>query len=226
MKSYRQHLKVAAMDDENLARVAFARLEATSIGRQCVEQSHEIVVFGSMSIGLERADSDIDILCVGSDDFRIKTSSLDLNVIPKNAVNSAPWLRSELASHIAEYGRWIKGCPVWPNATRIGNHAIAAKSRRVGAFMRALPSSWQRLDESFRVKYSVKLRRETQRLLLLERRVPIPPTIVLDDSWRALSQSADEVQERLLKFSLVPRGSFIKDLLTRIDAAMTMGLSS
>ena len=70
--------------------------------------------------------------------------------------------------------------------------------------MRHLPGSWHALEDSFRVKYSVKVRREAQRLLLLRRDVPIPPTRMLDTCWDAFATSPDELQEFLL--GLVPKG--------------------
>jgi len=90
--------------------------------------------------------------------------------------------------------------------------------------MRSLPDSWLKLEECFRVKYSVKLRRETQRLVLLERGVPIPPTGILDNSWDAISPFPDEVHDRLLKFASSDRNSsFVHDLLARIDAHLGFG---
>lgn len=70
--------------------------------------------------------------------------------------------------------------------------------------MRHLPDSWSRLDEEFRVKYSIKLRREAQRLLLLSRGVPVPPTKMLDTTWRDFSASRDELDQFF--HELAPRG--------------------
>jgi hypothetical protein len=92
------------------------------------------------------------------------------------------WLHSELASHVGHYGVLVKGDLDldWCCAAKLTDQAVEAKRRRVAAFMRCLPHSWANLEDGFRIKYSVKVRREMQRLLLLERGDPIPPTYMLD----------------------------------------------
>ena len=42
----------------------------------------EVIVFGSMSGGLDRPDSDMDVLCVGGGDHKLKKSGLDLIIVP------------------------------------------------------------------------------------------------------------------------------------------------
>ena len=89
---------------------------------------------------------------------------------------------------------WRSSVKVCQN--RLADEAIEAKRRRVASFMRALPQSWDNLEEGFRVKYSVKVRREMQRLLLLEHGTPIPPTRMLDSCAGDASVNA-EVCERM-----------------------------
>jgi hypothetical protein len=183
------------------------------------EQSSEVVVFGSMSAGLDMPDSDMDVLCIGGNEFKLKTDALDLIVTSAASTENGTWLESELASHVAKYGTWIKGSPSqWTRNVRVGPRAIAEKRRRVSAFMRALPGSWSKLEECFRAKYSTKLRREIQRLLLLERSVPIPPTRLLDYSWASMSKSPTELHERLRQLTSTPLSSFTNDLFARLDA--------
>ncbi len=201
---------------KSLAQLAVERLKTTIPGPKFFEESIEIVVFGSMSVGLERPDSDIDILCVGKKDFKLKTDRLDLIVIPLEVRGSLLWRESELAGHILEYGTWIKGSCRWSRDVRIGHRAIEAKHRRIAAFVRALPDRWIMLDEAFRVKYSIKLKRETQRLILMERGVPVPPTTILDNFWESVSSSPHEVYNRLHRFTASSPSSFTKDLFARI----------
>jgi hypothetical protein len=208
------------MPSKSLTQLAFERLKATPIGLRCFEESREIVVFGSRSFGLERADSDIDILCIGELDFRLKTTRLDLIAMPVKAITNMRWLGSELASHIVEYGTWIKGTCRWRSDVHLGNAAVENKRRRIAAFMRALPDAWITLDECFRRKYATKLRRETQRLLLMERGTPIPPTKILDSFWDSFSRSPFEVRDRLNLFTCSRNRSFTEDLFARIDAAL------
>ena len=131
------------------------------------------------------------------------------------------WLQGELATHVGAYGTWMKGTPQWKGEVRIGLGVIEDKRRRVSAFMKALQNSWLKLEECFRYKYSIKLRRETQRLLLLERRIPVPPTRVLDDGWPAIGGSPYDVCDRLRQLSSEPHGMFVEDLLTRVLAHLT-----
>jgi predicted nucleotidyltransferase len=201
-----------------LNQLATERLRNTT-GSHCLDDCIEVIVFGSMSAGLERPDSDIEILCFGNGDSKLKTDRIDLIVMPSEAMESSRWLGSELASHIVEYGTWIKGRGDWSKNVRIGNRAIEAKRRRIATFMRALPNFWISLDESFRVKYSIKLRRETQRLILMEHGTPVPPTRILDGFLDKVSHSPAEICDYLRRFSASSPSAFSKDLLARISAA-------
>lgn len=200
-------------------RIATQRVAAAGASAQSYfDEASEIVVFGSMSAGLDGPGSDIDILCFGLHAYKLKTHLLDLIGVPQELAKSPAWLQSELAAHIAEYGIPLKGGSKWTNFARIGQSAIDMKSRRVATFLKSLPNAWLKLNENFRVKYAVKLRRETQRLILLERGTPVPPTKILDNSWESISKSRYEVEDRLLRMSLDQQSVFIRDLLRRIEA--------
>jgi predicted nucleotidyltransferase len=101
--------------DGYLAEALNQRLKASGVRVQrCVSEACEVIVFGSMSTGLERSDSDIDVLCVGGRDYhKVKTDLLDLIFVPSKELGHRSWLQSELATHIGEYGTWIKGTPLW-----------------------------------------------------------------------------------------------------------------
>jgi predicted nucleotidyltransferase len=203
---------------EFLTKILLNRLEMGGLSaKRYLDEACEVIVFGSMSVGLERPNSDIDVLCVGSCDYKLKTDLLDLIVVPVDATKSQLWRESELASHIGEYGTWIKGTPQWRSNLRVGSKVIDDKRNRISAFMRSLPSSWPRLQECFRSKYSVKLRREVERLILLERGVAIPPTRILDYSWTSISKSSSEVCDRLRQFACDDQRTFIADLLARVE---------
>src|SRR6266446_5877768 len=133
-------------------RVAGGGLQAL----QCLDYASEIIVFGSMSAGLERPDSDMDVLCIGGREYKLKSRLLDLIVVPLDSTRNQSWLQSELATHVCEYGTWIKGTPIWKDDVRIGLRAVDEKHHRVSAFVRSLQNSWFKLEECFRVKYSVK----------------------------------------------------------------------
>ena len=187
---------------------------------RCLGHASEIIVFGSVSAGLARPDSDIDVLCIADRGYKLKSQLLDLIVEPSNVTASQSWLNGELASHVAKYGTWLKGAPDWKTHVHIGQTAADAKARRVCAFMRALENSWSRLEECFRVKYSLKLRRETQRLVLLERGVAIPPTRVLDEAWPSVGGTSADVCGRLIKFVPKAHAKFVENFLGRIHSQM------
>jgi len=157
----------------------------------------EIVVFGSMAAGLNRPDSDVDVLCFGERESKLKSRSLDLIVLPRKSVSDPAWLQSELASHVSRYGVWIKGVPEWLTQVGIGEQAVTEKRRRVEAFMRCLPAAWPTLDQRFKRKYSIKVRREAQRLLLMRRGQAVPPTRLLDEYWQDLAAFEGELGEYL-----------------------------
>jgi len=207
--------------DEFLVRILKERIRvAGARAQQCVDEASEVIVFGSMAVGLERPNSDIDVLCVGGTDCKLKTPLLDLIVVPEQSTDDPIWLQSELASHVGKYGKWIKGSPWWRDYARVTPKVVDEKRRRISAFMRSLPGSWPRLRDCFRVKYATKLRRETQRLILLERGIPVPPTRLLDCSWTVISDSVSEVSARLRRFTHDGRESFTNDLLARINAQL------
>lgn len=204
---------------ETLAQVLSQRLwSAGPRAQQCLEEASEVIIFGSMSVGLQRPDSDMDVLCIGGRANKQKTKLLDLIAVPPGATENPVWLQSELATHVCKYGIWLKGKPHWQSHVHIGPRVVSEKRRRVSAFMVALQTSWYRLNECFHVKYSVKLRRETQRLILLEQDVPVPPTIILDCFWASTSNSPLEVRNRLRQLSPNPKGGFLEDLLVLVDA--------
>jgi Nucleotidyltransferase domain len=192
----------------------------TSQGAQLyVNRASQVIIFGSMSAGLETPASDIDVLCVGDCEFKLKTPLLDLIFVPSKSTQSDGWLQSELATHVGKYGIWIRGASLWKTQARVGPAAIDKKLHRVAAFMQSLQNAWFKLDARFHIKYSIKLRRETQRLLLLERGIPVPPTSVLDHAWSSDSAlSRNEVGRRLEEFASSAPGKFVDELLYRVDS--------
>lgn len=154
--------------------------------RHAVETSTEIVVFGSRASGLQGPSSDLDLLCISrTRTLHHKDRSLDLLCLSITDSRTAQWRGSELAGHIAAFGVLLEGDGDALKGISVGKEAIQHKRQRIEAYVRALSHKWFALDRVFKVKYAIKLRRETQRLYLLEQGVPIPPTRVLDEMWNA-----------------------------------------
>jgi predicted nucleotidyltransferase len=202
-----------------LSQIVFGRVSAAGrTPKSYFDEASEVIVFGSMAVGLDRPNSDVDVMCIGGRQSKLKTHSLDLIVFSEETAKSQVWLQSELALHISHYGVWIKGKPDWIDYVRVGKCAIEEKRRRVEAFMRHLPDSWSRLDEGFRVKYAIKVRREAQRLLLISRGVPVPPTRMLDTCWHDFSESHNELDDLLNRFAPRDRNEFSRQFPAYIEA--------
>jgi predicted nucleotidyltransferase len=205
------------MDQRALIETVTSRIrEAGPLAKRCFDAATEVVVFGSTAVGIERPDSDLDLLLVGCNPSKEKTDVLDLIAIPTSAV-TGEWVESELASHVARYGVWVKGTSSWSSKACIGPKAVAEKRCRVLRYLTHLENAWFNLDECFRLKYSIKIRRESQRLLLLERAVPVPPTRILDESWDSLSTGRNEVKDCIRHLARAPSRPFMRDLTARID---------
>lgn len=168
--------------EEFLTTTLFDRVRKHGRDPILLKQAAEIVVFGSYAAGLHTIDSDLDVLCVG-DGPRLKSRSLDLSWVSEKNVSEDAWLGSELAGHIAKYGIWLRGKGHWRTQVFAGAHAIQRKRKRIMSLSRTVTRLWDRLHPTFQDQYNVTIRRELQRLALLQARVQVPPTKVLDDEW-------------------------------------------
>jgi hypothetical protein len=145
--------------------------------------STEVVIFGSRAVDKHRPDSDLDVLLIDAKTDRLRVAGIDCVILRSEELASSLWLGSELASHIAEYGKWIKGFGSWRYHVHISDRAATRKQARiVGLLMRA-PKWWSKLHPVFHTKYKLTIRRELQRLDLLRKKIPVPPTCTLDSDW-------------------------------------------
>jgi predicted nucleotidyltransferase len=160
-----------------------------------VDASTEVVIFGSRAVDMHRPDSDLDVLLVDAKADRLRVAGVDFVILRSEELASSLWLGSELASHIARYGKWIKGFGVWRHHVCISDRAAIRKQARiVGLLMRA-PKWWSRLHPVFHAKYKLTIRRELQRLDLLRRKTPVPPTYTLDSYWDQDRSASDYLLE-------------------------------
>jgi len=144
---------------------------------------------------MHRPDSDLDVLLVGANTGRLRVTGIDFVILRSEELASPFWLGSELASHIGSYGKWVKGCGSWREQVRISDRAAMRKQARiVGLLMRA-PKWWSELHPVFHTKYKLTIRRELQRLDLLRRRTPVPPTYALDSDWDQHRSASDSLLE-------------------------------
>jgi Nucleotidyltransferase domain len=167
--------------------------------RDVINSSNELVIFGSSAYGVRTRHSDLDVLCLTTRAFHYKNRRLDLLCLSNKEIYCDDWLGGELASHVKTYGVWLKHQSAWIDQVALSRCAVLKKQRRLTSYTKALSVKWSRLDEIFRHKYTVKLRREMQRLLLLEQDAPTPPTKLLDDKWHFDEQHADEISKCVLR---------------------------
>jgi Nucleotidyltransferase domain len=155
------------------------------------EQFDELVLFGSRAADLGRPDSDWDILCVGDSAPRLRWSSqsgrrtpvLDIVWLAPAMLNSEKWLGSELANHIKNYGVVIRGrCP-WRESIRTSEFALERKLRTISIRSKFIAEYCSHLAAPYLARHKLLLRRDLQRLDLLTRDLPIPPSLLLDDAW-------------------------------------------
>jgi predicted nucleotidyltransferase len=159
-----------------------------------MERASEVVVFGSQASGSASEDSDWDVLVLG--DFPpVHRERLDLVVVSSEQASSKQWLESELASHVAQYGIWLKGTGAWRPNARIGNETIAAKNRRLRSQAEAFGAIGHIQSPARRFEHARSLRRQLQRLELLTLNGAVPTNPELDRAWAALSR--EERKSRL-----------------------------
>lgn len=162
-----------------------------------LSEACEVAIFGSRAAGVCRPDSDTDLLIVTPHKRRIFAVGLDCVLLSPEEIDNSVWLGSELASHIARYGNWIKGVGAWRNKVQISRRAIVRKQKRISSLLNVV-DRWSQLHPVFHIKYRTTIRREVQRLMLLSTYKPIPPTAVLDAEWQANLCPTDSLHKFLL----------------------------
>jgi hypothetical protein len=126
---------------------------------------------------------------------RPRVAGIDFVILRSEELASSRWLGSELASHIAEYGKWEKGCGSWRHQVRISDRAAMRKQARIGGLLMRAPKWWSQLHPVFHAKYKLTIRRELQRLDLLRKQIPVPPTRTLDSDWDRHRSATDYLVE-------------------------------
>lgn len=153
----------------------------------------QIVLFGSRAAGLARPGSDWDLLVVGEGRPR-SSAVLDLVWVSPRELPTRTWLGSELAGHVACWGRWLHGEPGWISDVVHDEHAAARKARRVASRLDALERTWDLLGPAYQRKHLLLLRRDLQRHGLLSLGKAVPPSALLDDTWKSYADPRDELR--------------------------------
>lgn len=166
------------MDFENLE----SALRFHGVRRsELFDSADEVVLFGSRSAGVGTEKSDWDLLLVGNGKAR-RAPGLDMVWIRAERVLYSSWRTSELATHVAAFGTWLKGSGTWrttvpsPSAARLKEQVILG--HLVGA-----RAAWNALAVDRRRGLALRIRRNIQRLSMLRSACPVPPRQLLDEKW-------------------------------------------
>jgi hypothetical protein len=154
--------------------------------------AEQVILFGSRAAGIARAGSDWDLLVIGSGRSR-SVPALDLVYVSPRDLASGSWLDSELAGHVARWGRWIYGSPDWIGQVGRGPLAAAHKGQRVASRIAALERAWNLLGPAHQRKHHTLVRRDLQRHELLSRGEAVPPSALLDEAWRSCIDRSGEL---------------------------------
>lgn len=137
-----------------------------------------IALFGSRAADCSRDGSDWDVICIGSGTSR-RIGEVDLVWIHPRFAESDAWLGSDLAGHIGRHGVWLEGeCP-WRETDARFDVAAQRKREGIERTLRSLSSAWGLLGRRYRERHIERVRRDVQRLALLQRSVAVPPTACL-----------------------------------------------
>lgn len=169
---------------------------------EVVDASTEAVIFGSRAVHMHRPDSDLDVLLVDAKTNCPRVTGVDFVILRSVDLAGSFWLGSELASHIAEYGKWIKGSGFWRDQVCISERAAMRKQARIAGLLMRAPKWWSKLHPVFHAKYKLTIRRELQRLDLLRKKIPVPPTCTLDFNWDQRCSTSDYLIEVAASLSL------------------------
>jgi len=147
------------------------------------ERASQIVLFGSRAAGVAGPESDWDLLCIG-DGESIHLSRLDLIWVSEKDLTTRKWLGSELATHIAAYGKWLLGVDSWSQKAFVSRRAKQTKRRAVLTQSQELSRLWSSLLPSRQAKQARRLRRQVQRLAYLVDGRAVPSSPLLDLAWK------------------------------------------
>jgi predicted nucleotidyltransferase len=165
--------------------------------------SADVIVFGSRAAGLERVDSDLDILAIGPLKLPKKKGLIDLICVSEPDAHTLAWQHSEIFRHVEAYGISLMHERALISVV-VDEHAANRKRHRIEILIPKLMESWDALNDGYKAKYLTKMRREFQRYRLLDSGLPVPPTAVLDsqiESQRAFESALEAMLQEFCKDS-------------------------
>lgn len=173
---------------------------------ELTERCQQIVLFGSVASGCGSDTSDVDLLCVGFGK-RHKSKNVDLVWYDPDFIKTRKWMTSELGSHIAKFGVWLHGERPQDAILAPSRSAIFFKKRLIKSRAKALMRVWEQLSDIYKEKHVTKLRRDLQRLAIMELGLAVPASPILDKHWDPLPQAQRTIANLVSKLgapSLIP----------------------
>lgn len=145
-------------------------------------RADSVIIFGSRAADCHSTTSDLDILCIGSG-RRIRTRGLDIVWVDRSRLEGEAWLGSELAGHVAKFGRVLSGNADWFQATYTSSAAVQRKVLAISARLKVLKHMSTRVSRLRLYSYGTLVRRDIQRLGKLLSHAAVPPSAHLDMEW-------------------------------------------
>lgn len=152
----------------------------------------EVVIIGSAAVGQLGPRSDLDLLFVG-EGKRMKTRRLDFIWITRKKQASKSWLGSELATHAAGYGVWLKGSSEWKPRVFFSRLAVTHKCERILVRLAKLYAKRHALSHSRLVSLVARCVTDMQRVVLLDKKLAVPPS---GQVLQGLLEHTDEMFDR------------------------------
>lgn len=168
------------------------------------QQASAIALFGSRAAGCARTTSDWDLFCVGQGRSR-RIACVDLIWVDAPAIEHLFFLGGELAGHVAAHGTWLHGEPAFQIADVQFDTAAKRKEERLVKRLRSYEQTWHLLDRGYQEHDAKLLRRDAQRLGLLQANVAVPPSAHLDAAWDLMRDRASWLSQVLRALGTSPK---------------------
>jgi hypothetical protein len=178
-----------------------------------VAEADEIVLFGSRAVGVCTSNSDWDLFCVGSGK-RTRRNGFYVVWRSHTEIEQKVWCQSELAAHIAYYGKWIRGSGESARQVELTSAAVDEKTRRILRSINAVIHRWSALSPPFRRARAIRIWRDFQRLEYLLNGEPVPPTAVLDLESKEGRSASDQAIRKVIALAPIEQHEFIAQMLS------------
>ena len=177
--------------------------------------AQEVVIIGSAAVGQLGPKSDLDLLMIG-EGKRVKTPHLDFIWVTHKKLRSKSWLGSELATHAARYGVWLKGSGDWKNRVFFSRLAVTHKCERILVRLAKLYAKRHALSRTRLVSLVARCVTDMQRVVLLDKKVAVPPS---DQVRQRLLEHTDEMFNQVCTEQLLGQLGrfFIEQFIPRKD---------